>query len=757
MKKATVFLSLFCLLTGYVLADTRPFPEGYDPDYIPPLAQSVKKITQSPLTLPFLDDMESGENGWTSTGFFNLINNPHEIQILSPTINPNLVTLPDEGYLPHAHSGNATWWYGEPETGTFIGSDFDLSQSDKSGGESQSANTGSLISPVLAFPADQNIILSFWTWWEIEGVDVDLFDMMYVEISIDGGLSFSTISALNPINDVDGESFIPYTSQGLGLVGKWQKQVYSLDEYAGNDAIIRFRFDSVDNLYNGFRGWFIDDVYVYTAESSEAPVINSVSPSAGIPESIIKVIGNNFMSGAQGKIGDLTAETVVMGNTEISMKVPQLTPGTYDITVTNTDGQSVTYTDGFTVTTKLPPSVTSISPNEAYEHISVEVTISGSNFDNDAVAYIDEYTLIDQINLTSSSITGNVPAILSVGSHNVRVINSDEQYGLLVNSFTVLVDPGTSQFSINSITDVPNDQGKKVSISWNAHGNDTAGTTETVITSYSIWRKIDKNLPSVWKVATPDGDWHFVKEVPAVQDEVYFTVVPTLADSTINNGLYLSTFFIRAHTSDPKVHYETDPTSGFSVDNLCPCPVTKIALSKSAEGTYISWDDCPDEDFSYYAVYKGTSTDFVANESSLIGTTLENNLLDDSDAQNDIYYKIATYDFSGNRGISENPLIAGVHEQKPLVFQVRAPYPNPFNPAVTIEYIIPEASQVSVIIYNILGREEAVLQDGVAGPGVHRVSWNGRNKNGQLLGSGTYLYKIIAGEYSSQGKVMFLR
>ncbi|HDY89992.1 MAG TPA: hypothetical protein ENH82_17960, partial [bacterium] len=436
------FLLIICHAQVFA-QQSRPYPENFDPEYIPPLSPSLNKIAVTPLSLPFFDDMESGENGWSKEGFEHLITNPQNYEVLNPTINPFMVTLPDEGYLPNAHSGSASWWYGEDITGTFIGSDFDPDQGEMTGGTSMYYNTGFLVTPPFQFPANNTIFLSFWSWWEIEGVDVDTYDMMYVEISTDNGSSFDLLGTLNPINDVDGESYIPFSSKGLGQVGEWQKHLFDLSMYSGNDVIIRFRFDTIDALFNGFRGWFIDDVAVF-AGTAEAPVITSINPTVGVPETIVHIWGENFINGVVVKFGDTIVESALIGYDYITAMVPWSLNyfELLDITVTNIDGQSYTLPEAFMVTDTMPPSITEIYPTETYFNESILVTIYGSYFDDNAIGYIENIPLVDQSVGSSSQIVGYVPYGLWVGSHNVKVVNSDGQTDLLVNSFAVLQLPG---------------------------------------------------------------------------------------------------------------------------------------------------------------------------------------------------------------------------------------------------------------------------------------------------------------------------
>ena len=101
--------------------------------------------------------------------------------------------------------------------------------------------------------------------------------------------------------------------------------------------------------------------------------------------------------------------------------------------------------------------------------------------------------------------------------------------------------------------------------------------------------------------------------------------------------------------------------------------------------------------------------------------------------------------------------VGNVLEILPSSFRVSAPYPNPFNPSVTLEYEIPADYLVKLVIYDILGREVSVLQNGILDAGAHRVLWNGKNSNGEIVSSGVYLYRFEADNYVFNGKVLFLK
>ncbi|MBN2250568.1 MAG: IPT/TIG domain-containing protein [Candidatus Altiarchaeota archaeon] len=393
--------------------------------------------------------MESGAIGWTYTGFWHQKTNPQNTCIISD-INPALVSLPDDGCLPSAYSGSTMWWYGEDSTGTFIGASYvNYTQSSKNGGHSVTSNSGDLTTPSIDLTASSTALLSFQSWYEIEGVDVDRYDMMSVYVSTDNGASFTLLGSINPLNDVNGESFRPYSSGGLGQVGVWTAQQFDLSNYVGHQVKLKFEFRTVDSLYNGFRGWLVDDVTVISDTGAVTPTIISVTPSMGVMDSIIYVFGTNFLSGATVSIGGVPCSSVsVFSSTEIHAMVPSaLSAGTYNVTVTNPGGYSATLPNAFTFTTTQPPSIASITPSSGFNNQTTNVDITGSNFQSGAAVEIASVSLTGVSMVSSSEISAVVPAGLSGGYQNVKVTNPDSQYDVLVGGFYVNATASTTTTS----------------------------------------------------------------------------------------------------------------------------------------------------------------------------------------------------------------------------------------------------------------------------------------------------------------------
>lgn len=85
-------------------------------------------------------------------------------------------------------------------------------------------------------------------------------------------------------------------------------------------------------------------------------------------------------------------------------------------------------------------------------------------------------------------------------------------------------------------------------------------------------------------------------------------------------------------------------------------------------------------------------------------------------------------------------------------YQLKQNYPNPFNPATSIKYSIPKGSFVSLKVYDLLGKEVATLVNENKPQGNYRTEFNGMN-----LSSGTYYFRILAGDFVQTKKIVLVK
>jgi hypothetical protein len=88
----------------------------------------------------------------------------------------------------------------------------------------------------------------------------------------------------------------------------------------------------------------------------------------------------------------------------------------------------------------------------------------------------------------------------------------------------------------------------------------------------------------------------------------------------------------------------------------------------------------------------------------------------------------------------------------PQKFEVKAIYPNPFNATTRISFEVPAASKVKLAVYDVLGREVAVLVDGMQTAGTQNVTFNGAN-----LASGVYFVRLSGTWGASTHKMLLLK
>lgn len=88
----------------------------------------------------------------------------------------------------------------------------------------------------------------------------------------------------------------------------------------------------------------------------------------------------------------------------------------------------------------------------------------------------------------------------------------------------------------------------------------------------------------------------------------------------------------------------------------------------------------------------------------------------------------------------------------PSQFELRGNYPNPFNPSTVIRYNVPNTADITLSVYDMLGRQVAVLVNGVQSAGSYDVTFNATN-----LSSGVYLYRLQSGDFVQTQKMMLVK
>lgn len=285
---------------------------------------------------------------------------------------------------------------------------------------------------------------------------------------------------------------------------------------------------------------------------------------------------------------------------------------------------------------------------------------------------------------------------------------------------------------ILGIQDIPNDQGGFVRIEFQRSRHEGV-EGDSSIQTYSFWRKIPSS-----------DEWDAVGLFNVIQQPIYYYVAPTLGDST-KDGIFWSTFKVSAHPANPLIFFMSEPDSGYSIDNIAPDVPTGLLAAQLdlIHAVLLDWDEHTENDFSYYAVYKGSDESFEPDSTNLLGTTTDTSFVDSDILSGAYYYKVSAFDYSGNESefASTSIVVVGLDDvnSMPTEYSLEQNYPNPFNPSTIIKYGLPENSNVKIEIFNMIGQRYSMLVNTEKSAGFYETTWDASN-----LPSGIYLIRIEA-------------
>jgi hypothetical protein len=245
--------------------------------------------------------------------------------------------------------------------------------------------------------------------------------------------------------------------------------------------------------------------------------------------------------------------------------------------------------------------------------------------------------------------------------------------------------------------------------------------------------------------------------------EGYGMPVATLFDSSATCG-DPHYFQVVAHTTDPHVFWTSAAASGWSVDNLAPCPPAGLEGERNVSpfGLELTWDPNAESDFSCYALYRGLTEDFVPGSGNLLGQLEETEYFDGEwNWGAGYYYKLSAIDINGNESpfalFSPDNLTDADTPKAPAASYLAQNFPNPFNPTTRIAFGLAAPANVSLRIYDAAGRLVRVLAEGARPAGNYSELWDGRDARGAAVASGIYFYRLTAGAFSETRKMALLR
>jgi hypothetical protein len=333
---------------------------------------------------------------------------------------------------------------------------------------------------------------------------------------------------------------------------------------------------------------------------------------------------------------------------------------------------------------------------------------------------------------------------------------------------------GTPEAEIVSVTDVPNDQGGKVKVSFNPSWLDTE--SDPNLSFYEIWRSVPGSIaeaairdgarqltgfserPSgterafVFAANGSQAYWEYLGSQNAVHYiPGYAYLAATTGDST---GAYnpATAFMVVARNASGSMYWLSAPRSGYSVDNLAPVAPAAFTGQLASGSTHLHWNPNTESDLAGYRLYRGTSSGFVPGPGNQVAAQADTGYVDA--AGTPYYYKHSAVDIHGNESAftSLTPTsITGVDEGAAELAFAR-PFPNPAAMSVLLRWSLPHTGAVSLAIYDASGRRVRALFEGSQSAGAHDLRWDLRNDGGAKVGNGVYFVRL-----SANGRVLIER
>jgi hypothetical protein len=279
---------------------------------------------------------------------------------------------------------------------------------------------------------------------------------------------------------------------------------------------------------------------------------------------------------------------------------------------------------------------------------------------------------------------------------------------------------------IASVSDVPNDQGGRVTLRWYASALDSF--PDYAVTSYLVYSR-----------AYGSATWVRADSIVAARLPGYSRLFATSVDSGAT-GNPRTSYRVDAYAAATGWTWSSDADSGYSVDNLAPPAPAQFAGTYSGGVTSLSWAASTAPDFAAFRVYRGVTPEAPELLTTLTGTSCSD------PAGAPFYYRLAAVDVHGNESPAVTLLPEGTAGLVPGVPAARlalaAPAPNPLRTTTTLRLVLPRAGRASLGVYDAQGREVRMLLGGMQPAGERTIAWDGRDGAGRRVPGGTYFVRL---------------
>ena len=209
-------------------------------------------------------------------------------------------------------------------------------------------------------------------------------------------------------------------------------------------------------------------------------------------------------------------------------------------------------------------------------------------------------------------------------------------------------------------------------------------------------------------------------------------------------------------------------SAGFPNDNPLPVVLSSFTAFPGDQGVILRWitesellndsfiieKKMGEEEFNTLTEVRGNGSTSERSEYEF----LDEEVL----SGQEYFYRLSDRDYYGNITVhSTISVIPEISLSIPDEFKMFPAYPNPFNSSTNIPFFIPSSDTkrqtMKLVIYNMLGQEVYALYEGPAMEGENIITWDGRNKNGDIQPSGVYIVYFLSAGYITSEKIILMK
>jgi hypothetical protein len=283
-----------------------------------------------------------------------------------------------------------------------------------------------------------------------------------------------------------------------------------------------------------------------------------------------------------------------------------------------------------------------------------------------------------------------------------------------------------------------------------------------VINCRIVHSKASLDTTNLWLIWSLDSSFTDSSLLTADTGEhVFNTEIPGLTEPSSINYYFYARDSLDLFSTDPFDAPQNYYSFYAGPDSLPPPPLN-LKITNSIRVIDLTWQEVITGKYVSYNIFRSEENggNFCIADSTPSSSHTDTTVI----LGGKYYYYVTTVfnQWESNPSDTVNAVVDAIisvvkDDKLPSTYRLKQNFPNPFNPQTEIGYDLPERSNVTLEVYNMLGQKIKTLVNEPQSAGYYHMNWDGRTDMGNLVGSGVYFYRIQANNFSKVRKMILVR